>query len=310
MSTNDEGFDENIDMNDLKDENSINAILNDQQESKMNILKNLLIFFLIICAGIGVFWGSFVLGKKVFTVSGSPSEQVAENVKIDELSEYDMPDEKVLYEIDKIDAAKEHAEVSESVMALPSQNATANVVPSPAAEPAAKPEPKAEIKVVQLATAAPAAPVAVRPAPVVVKPAPAVVKPVSTPVVVKPTPTPVVLPVVKPAQPVRVVRQEPRHVIPKPIVEKKVPVVVPSVQTTAAAKKYKVIAGSYSKVENARGLEKKLHEQGFDVNIVEVNINSVPMWRVQVGVYDTVDQAKGAIIKIKSKGNDAFYLPE
>lgn len=95
-------FDEGLTFDDADDEQNINAILNDQQDSGSGLIKNLLIILVIIGLGIAVFWGSFLLGKKVFTSSIPQTQKQKQDLNLDqELMDFDMPDEKVIYEIEK-----------------------------------------------------------------------------------------------------------------------------------------------------------------------------------------------------------------
>lgn len=294
MVNDESNFDEEFDFDENKDGNSINAILNDQQESKMNILRNLLIIILIVGAGIGVFWGSFVLGKKVFTASAPQPKQVSESVKIAELSDYDMPDEKVLYEIEQIDENKARAAQASAnpAVATPSQTPaiTTPAIVQPSVQPVAKvesapPPTKTDVKVVQLS----------RPAP----------KPV---VETKPVFKTVPLGAKKSDPVIKVTRTDPVKREIKAVPVRQAPKVEAAVET--AGKKYKVIAGSYSKEENAKILGKKLQDLGFDVFLANVNIKGVAMWRVQIGAYDKAAQARSMILKVKATGNDAFYVLE
>ncbi|HAR63148.1 MAG: hypothetical protein DKM50_13120 [Candidatus Margulisiibacteriota bacterium] len=354
-----EGYDENIDFDDTKDENTINTILNDQQESKVNVLKNVLIVFVIVATGIGVFWGSFILGKKVFTVSISQPTINEEKVKMDEFSDLETPDEKVLYEIEKMDTNNvlDQTQTIANTLSQELKSTSVSVAVSATtllqasqSTPTKKVETKAVSQVIRpvakpVQVAATAKP-AITPSPVIAA------KPViSTPIkVIAPRPvrkpmaitvhTTETKPEIKPANKpeIRVHIDHAKSAM-KP--EKNIAVKVKEEKTADLAvstllkldksiqinpkdgkkedeiatlseksNKFKVIAGSYGKQENAKILESKLKQQGFEVYISNVTIKSVSMWRVQIGAFDRYDQAKKMIVKAKSMGNDAFYIRE
>jgi hypothetical protein len=231
----DENFEENFNFDDFDEEQSVNTILNNQHDNNFGLIKNLLVILLIIAVGIAVFWGSFLLGKKVFSSSLSDSTAPQKDLILDEeLADFAIPDDKIIYEIEKIEEQKEVIEQIE------------------------KKQPKPEAKNI-------------------------IVKKIEVPVVKK--------------------EEDQKEIISKPT--KPIKKIVKTKKTL-----FKVIAGSYSNLDNAQSLKKKLSGKGFGVYIATIEINKKTMYRVQIGAFDKMSQAKMMIKKVRATGYDAFYIQE
>lgn len=140
MANFDNDFIDDFNINDIDDARNINAILNDQHATRYGVIKNLIVILVIISIGIGVFWGSFLLGKKVFT-SSIPQTKIVEQ-KMDteeELVQFSMPEENILFQIESLE--KQEKEEKEKLEKLA-------VVTKPA-KVAKKPEPKSVPKIVK-----------------------------------------------------------------------------------------------------------------------------------------------------------------
>jgi SPOR domain len=98
-----------------------------------------------------------------------------------------------------------------------------------------------------------------------------------------------IMPVVKPAPPVRQIVQ-------------------PQVKATAvyqASKPYTILAGSFAKLENAQGSAAMLAKQGFNVSVTYFQ----PYYRVSVGSYSdkTSADAQRDLVKVRRINKDAMF---
>lgn len=71
------------------------------------------------------------------------------------------------------------------------------------------------------------------------------------------------------------------------------------VQTT---KYYRVQVGVFSKIENAKTLQRQLQTAGFSTTIKNIN----GLYKVQIGAYSKKENANACLKKVKAKGFNAF----
>ena len=70
-------------------------------------------------------------------------------------------------------------------------------------------------------------------------------------------------------------------------------------QTT---KYYRVQVGVFSKIENAKTLQRQLQTAGFSTTIKNIN----GLYKVQIGAYSKKENANACLKKVKAKGFNAF----
>jgi cell division septation protein DedD len=81
--------------------------------------------------------------------------------------------------------------------------------------------------------------------------------------------------------------------------------ITPKIQTVENAS-YKVIAGTFLHLNNAKRLNKKLKQNGVDSFVWQQIRSEKLLYLVQTGAYHTLDQANSYVVRLKAKGFQSY----
>jgi hypothetical protein len=325
---------EKYSFDDLDKEVGLGDILKEKDSVFMVLVKKVTFVVIIIIVSIMVFFASFTIGKMMFmqdqselTTEGIPSENIIESTSPDTVQTANG--QEVALSSGPIQQGagsiryREAPDRDETKTALPQQGNTDVVGKVAQAQPKALPA---------QASAKPQEKPAPKPEPVATKPPIAyqpLAKPIAKPVAAtaKPVETPVakIVPVVKPAEkPVVKVATKPKPIAVKPVAkstefeapsEQEAPAVavvqkpvLKQVEKPAVAASTMIVAGTFSKVENADIVKTKLTGLGFSPSVIEIQREGKTLLRVIAGTFSSSEAAK-KIQTLRGKGIECFAAP-
>ncbi len=267
---------------DLDKEVGLGDILKEKDSVFLVMVKKVMFIVIIIIVSIIVFFASFTIGKMMFMTD--QSELTTEGIPSENIIESNAPDTVQTANGQAIALTEKPSPTLSEKVEQPVTKPVVKVTP----KPLPKPEP---VKKAVTETPKP-----------IVLPVKPLVKSIAKTVAVVTEKKSIVAPITK-----NITKSNLKPMI-KPIEKPAATVVTPAIVKQVAEPSMMIVAGTFSKIENANIIKTKLISLGFAPSVTEIQHEGKTLLRVTAGTFPKSESSK-KITLLRGKGIECFAAP-